>query len=110
MPVFLLFMAVGTIFGVGGVSVISRALCMGRADYAKKVCSFCMWGSVAIGALLSVLFLVFMDKILMLVGADEATSSPTRTYLSIVSIGGIIEVVSNCHSNLIRAEGAEERQ
>ena len=36
MPVFLLFTAVGTIFGVGGVSVISRALGEGRSDYAKS--------------------------------------------------------------------------
>ena len=42
-PVFLLFMSVGTVFGIGGTSVISRALGEGRRDYAKKVCSFCMW-------------------------------------------------------------------
>ena len=42
-PVFLIFMAVGTIFGIGGTSVISRAMGEGRSDYAKKVCSFCMW-------------------------------------------------------------------
>ena len=36
MPVFLIFMAVGTVFGVGGTSVISRALGEGRKDYAKK--------------------------------------------------------------------------
>lgn len=35
-PVFLLFMAAGTIFGIGGTSVISRALGEGRRDYAKK--------------------------------------------------------------------------
>lgn len=35
-PVFLLFMAVGTIFGIGGTSVISRAMGEGRRDYAKK--------------------------------------------------------------------------
>ena len=75
MPVFLLFTAVGTIFGVGGVSVISRALGEGRSDYAKKVCSFCMWGSVIAGAVLSVLFLVFMDQILAMVGADAATAA-----------------------------------
>ena len=39
-PVFLLFMAVGTAFGIGGTSVISRALGEGREEYAKKVCSF----------------------------------------------------------------------
>ena len=35
MPVFLLFTAVGTIFGVGGVSVISRALGEGRQTMRK---------------------------------------------------------------------------
>ena len=33
MPVFLIFMAVGTVFGVGGTSVISRALGEGRKGY-----------------------------------------------------------------------------
>lgn len=35
-PVFLLFMSVGTVFGIGGTSVISRALGEGRRDYAKR--------------------------------------------------------------------------
>lgn len=34
-PVFLLFMSVETVFGIGGTSVISRALGEGRRDYAK---------------------------------------------------------------------------
>lgn len=34
-PVFLLFMSVGTVFGIGGTSVISHALGEGRRDYAK---------------------------------------------------------------------------
>ena len=35
----------------------------------------------------------------------RATSSPVRTYLTLVSLGGIFVVVSNCYSNVIRAEG-----
>lgn len=35
-PVFLLFMAVGTVFGIGGTSVISRAMGEGRKEYAKR--------------------------------------------------------------------------
>ena len=42
-PVFLIFMSIGNIFGIGGTSVISRALGEGQQEYAKKVCSFCMW-------------------------------------------------------------------
>lgn len=41
-PVFLIFMAVGTMFGIGGTSVISRAMGEGRTEYAKKyVLSVC---------------------------------------------------------------------
>ena len=36
-PVFLLFMSVGTVFGIGGTSVISRTLGEGRKEYAKLV-------------------------------------------------------------------------
>lgn len=35
-PVFLLFMAAGTIFGISGTSIISRAMGEGRTDYPKK--------------------------------------------------------------------------
>lgn len=59
--VFLIFMALGTIFGIGGTSVISRAMGEGKEEYAKKVCSFCMWGCVGTGIVISVLFLIFMD-------------------------------------------------
>lgn len=72
-PVFLIFMAVGTVFGIGGTSVISRALGEGRTEYAKKVCSFCMWSCVAVGVVISAIFLIFMDDILKLVGASSDT-------------------------------------
>lgn len=35
-----MFMAVGTVFGIGGTSVISRALGEGRKEYAKKYVLF----------------------------------------------------------------------
>ncbi len=104
-PVFLIFMAFGTVFGIGGTSVISRALGRGEPEYAKKVCSFCMWSCVVVGAVLSAVFLIFMDGILKLIGASIDTWAPAKTYLIIVSCGGPFVLVSNCYSNIIRAEG-----
>lgn len=104
-PVFLLFMSVGTVFGIGGTSVISRALGEGRRDYAKKVCSFCMWCCVAVGVLMSALFLIFMDQILALIGASAETWDYAKTYLTIVSCSGPFVLIANCYSNVIRAEG-----
>lgn len=104
-PVFLLFMAVGTIFGIGGTSVISRAMGEGRKEYAKKVSSFCMWGCVVVGVAMSAVFLLFMDKILMLVGASSDTWEYAKIYLTIVSFSGPFVLIANCYSNVVRAEG-----
>lgn len=104
-PVFLMFMSVDTIFGVGGTSVISRAFGEGRTDYAKKVCSFCMWACVIVGAVMTVVFLLFMDKILLLMGASGETWEFAKSYLTIVSCSGIFVLISNCYSNILRAEG-----
>lgn len=105
MPVFLMFMAVGTVFGMGGTSVISRALGQGRTDYAKKVCSFCMWGCVVVGVIMAALFLIFMEPILTMVGASEGTWAYAESYLTIVSFGGPFVLISNAFSNIVRAEG-----
>lgn len=104
-PVFLMFMAVGTIFGIGGTSVISRAMGEGRTEYAKKVCSFCMWACVIVGIGMSALFLLFMNPRLSLIGASEDTWEYARNYLTIVSCSGVFVLISNCYSNILRAEG-----
>lgn len=105
-PVFLIFMAVGNIFGIGGTSVISRALGEGREVYAKKVCAFCMWGCTGAGLAMTAFFLLFMNHILSWIGASPDTWVFTKTYLTIVSLGGPFVLIANCYANLIRAEGA----
>lgn len=104
-PAFLLFMAIGTVFGIGGTSVISRAMGEGRRGYAKKVCAFCMWGCVAVGIVMVILIFVFMDPILKLLGASANTMDYAKEYLSIVTIAGPFVLISNCYANIIRSEG-----
>lgn len=104
-PVFLFFMAVGTVFGLGGTSVISRALGEGRTEYAKKVSAFCMWACVIVGVAMSASFLIFMNQILKLVGASEDSWQLTKSYLTIVSFSGPFVLIANCFNNIIRAEG-----
>ena len=104
-PVFLMFMTVGTVFGIGGTSVISRAIGEGNNNYAKKVCSFCMWACIIIGIIMALFFLIFMDKILMLIGASNDTWRLAKEYLTIVSFAGPFVLISNCYSNILRAEG-----
>ena len=104
-PVFLLFMAVGTIFGIGGTSVISRSMGEGNKEYAKKVCSFCMWGCVFTGILMALFMGVFMDNILALIGASNDTWDGAKSYLMIAIWCGPFVLIANCYSNILRAEG-----
>lgn len=104
-PVFLLFMTLGTVFGIGGTSVISRALGRGEQQYAKQVCAFCMWSCIALGIILSASFLIFMEPLLRLIGASDKTWTYTKTYLTIVGAGGVCSIISSCFSNILRAEG-----
>ncbi len=104
-PVFLMFMAVGTAFGIGGTSVISRALGKGKREYARKVCSFCMWSCIVVGVVMAALFLIFMNPILSLIGASSETWDLAKTYLSIVICSGPFVLISNCYANVVRTEG-----
>lgn len=104
-PVFLLFMAVGTVFGIGGTSVISRVMGEGRKEYAKKVCSFCMWSCIIVGIVMVVVIFAFMDTILKMLGASDDTIKYAREYLSIVTAAGPFVLISNCYANIIRTEG-----
>ncbi|MGN0708082.1 MAG: MATE family efflux transporter [Faecalibacterium sp.] len=104
-PVFLLFMAMGTLFGLGGTSVISRAMGEGHTDHARKVSAFCMWGCVAVGIVMAAVFWIFLDPLLNLMGASPDTWNYARSYLAIVTACGPFSLIANCYSNILRAEG-----
>lgn len=103
--VFLIFMAIGTLFGVGGASVISRSLGVGNRDYACRTSSFCTWTSIFVGLVLMVLLWVFMDPLLGLLGASAQTFDYTKTCLGIITSAGVFSILSGTLSNIIRAGG-----
>ena len=104
-PVYLIFMSLGTLFGIGGTSVISRALGEGKKEKARKSCAFCFWGCVFVGILLATLILIFIDPILNLIGASADTYEYARSYLSIIVFAGPFVLISNCYGNVVRTEG-----
>lgn len=106
MPLFLLFMAVGNLFGVGGCAFISRSLGEGKKDRVKQISSFCIYTSIAVGIVLGVIYLIFKEPLLYLVGASENTIGFAVDYLKWVAIGSPFVVISICVCNLIRGEGA----
>lgn len=104
-PVFLIFMAVGMLFGIGGTSLISRMLGEGKEEKAKNTSAFCFWTGLTIGVLALVFIWIFVMPICNLVGASNDTMEYASQYLNIVAVGIPFLIVSNTFSNVIRSEG-----
>ena len=104
-PVFLIFMAIGMIFGVGGTSLISRMLGEGKSGKAKNASAFCFWTGLAVGVVGVIIVWILMNPICKIIGTSADTIGYTKEYLQIVSIGIPFLIVSNSFSNIIRAEG-----
>lgn len=129
-PVFVILMALGNLFGVGGCAFISRCLGAGNKKRIANISSFCFWGTIIVGLAATVLMTVGTDLLLPLLGADEATNiraitekvgTPeydiqvencrnlaqfTRDYLFYIGLGAIPITLSVSLSNLVKGEGA----
>ena len=106
-PVLLAFNAVNNLFGVGGSSMMSRAL--GRKDYATayKSSAFSFYLSIVAGILFSALAFFFNSELLVLIGADAVTVRATQGYLKwTVIFGAVPSILNVVMAYLVRAEGS----
>lgn len=106
MPLFLLFMAFGNLFGIGGCAFISRSLGEGKSDKIKTISSFCIYSGIGSGLIIEILFIAFRRPLLYLVGASDYTIDFASDYLFWVALGAPFVVTSVMVANLIRGEGA----
>ncbi|MCR5792934.1 MAG: MATE family efflux transporter [Lachnospiraceae bacterium] len=105
-PVFMLFMAIGNLFGIGGSSEIARSLGAKDEKRVRWTSAFCFYGSIAFGILMLILFLWKMDAILTLIGVSKNTEHYARVYLTYICFGGPFILLSSAFSNIVRAEGS----
>lgn len=105
-PVFMVFMALGNLFGIGGSSAISRALGEKKQEHAKHISSFCCYGSLGLGVVMMVLLLPFMTPLLRMIGASGNTIEYARQYLVVITIGCPFIMFSTAFGNILRGEGA----
>lgn len=107
MPIFVLMTAIANLFGIGGASVISRAL--GRRDprYARKTFSFCFYGGIAAAILFALIIAIFRSRLILVIGGDDASYPYIYNYMFWTMIIGSIPTVGNvlC-GHLVRSVGA----
>lgn len=109
MPVFLILMGIGNLFGIGGSSVISRYLGEQKAESIKNVSSFCFYSSIISGIIIGVVSIIFMDNIIPLTGATEGTYQFVKEYLTYIAIGAPFIIVSSAFGNIVRSIGLAKK-
>lgn len=108
-PLFTMFSAISNIFGMGGTSVISRAMGEKRTEYSKRVSSFCMWTATVIGVILAAILFIFAKPILNVLGASQDTLQLAYSYLAIVAFFGPFSMISGTFSKILTSEGQPKK-
>lgn len=106
-PVLLAFNAVNNLFGIGSSSMMSRAL--GKKDYETvyRSSAFGFYCAALCGLLFSILYTIFQEPMLTMLGADQTTASATGEYLKwTVSFGATPAILNVVLAYLVRSEGA----
>lgn len=106
-PAMLAFNAVNNLFGTGTSSMMSRALGKKEFNTVRESASFGFYGSIISSLLLSVLCFIFLEPLMLLLGAQPSTLLATREYMMwAVVFGAMPSILNSVLGYLIRAEGA----
>ncbi|WP_435577411.1 MATE family efflux transporter [Gilvibacter sp.] len=104
-PVTFFIAAIGLAVGIGGGSVLSRALGAGDNDKALKVFGNQITLTFFTSGILAILGLVFQDYLIEFFGAGESFKDLALTYYNIVLYGIVMLAMCMMGNNVIRAEG-----
>lgn len=104
-PVTFFIAAIGLAVGIGGSSVLSRALGSGDNDKALRVFGNQITLTFLTSGILAVLGLIFQDFLIEFFGADESFKDLALTYYRIVLYGIVMLAMCMMGNNVIRAEG-----
>ncbi|MCI8646312.1 MAG: MATE family efflux transporter [Firmicutes bacterium] len=104
-PVFMVIQAVGNIFGNGAPAYISRCLGEGREEESRRTSAVSIYASVFVTLIMTAVCLLFMEPILHILGASEATADPTRAYLRIIVGFSFVMTLQIILPALLRSEG-----
>ena len=107
MPAFMFLSAISNLFGIGGASVIARAMGAGEAGRARHAAAFAFWGCLTLTALYAALAFFARDLFVDLLGGPNAAvhQNAVEYLLCTVVLGGCVTSVSVLLSHLIRSEG-----
>ncbi|MFC1906428.1 MATE family efflux transporter [Chloroflexota bacterium] len=104
-PFQMVVMGLGMIVGIGGASLISRALGAADIDKAERTLGNSIFLVILLGILIPVIGLTNIGFWLRLLGASETILPYSRDYLEIILLSTVFQTFAMGISQLVRAEG-----
>ena len=104
-PLMNLSVAMGTLVGVGAMTLISVLLGQRNYGAAQKVLANVLTLNVIIGIVFSAVTLSFLDPILRFFGASDVTLPFARDYMFIILLGNAFTHLYHGFNGLIRSSG-----
>lgn len=105
-PIVQIIIGLGMMFGAGASSYISRLLGKGENEQADKTASTSFFSGLLVGAVMIVGILVFLDPVLISLGATDTILPYARAYAKIYVTGSMINVFTVMMNNFLTAQGA----
>ncbi len=100
-----LIQAVGFCLGMGSGNYSSRLLGQKQPETAQTVASIGFFTSLVLGALLTVFGIIYIDELVILIGASESVAPYAVIYGKIILIGAPYMAASFVLNNLLRSQG-----
>lgn len=104
-PIVTLLSSFGTLVGLGGSILMAMRMGEGDDKKAKQILSNSFLMLIAFSVVLTVMFLLLKNKLLMWFGASEATFSYADTYLSIYTAGTFFALMAVGLNYFINCQG-----
>ena len=105
LPIVYLFLGIGLMFGVGGISIAGRELGAGNISRCNQVFRQTILTALVTTVGLAVIMLPLLKPILSLMGVSERTGQYFMDYYKILLLELPLMVVNTCMGMFIRGEG-----
>lgn len=105
LPITTIILGFCMLVGVGATTTISIKLGQGKRDEAEKVIGNSITLSIIIAIILTIVGIVFGNFILTKFGASESTLQYAKSYIYIILLGTVFNMVAFTLNNTIRGDG-----
>ncbi|WP_010246259.1 MATE family efflux transporter [Peptoniphilus rhinitidis] len=97
--------AIAIITGVGSQTIIGIELGRGNRDESNRVFTFIILFILAFSVTLAIIAIIFMDKIILFLGADSSLFNLSHEYLSVIVFFSPFYIIAYAFEVLVKVDG-----